>query len=376
MRQWTRLKEVVRVRVLVTGAAGRVGANVVQRLVSSGIEVKAMVMPDDPQVAKLASFPEVRVVEADLGDQAAVDRACEDVTHVVHLAAQLIRGDTPVDRFFDVNAFGTLRLLEGVVHAGLNVERFVLASSDGTYRPGDPPAIPLIEGVQQEPADYYGTSKLLGEIILRNHAAQFDIPFSIVRFATVVSPEEAGNRFRLRFWRAVLQWQALGKDCHIWQLFHGQPNLLQILEDGAGDAAEDIAVGFVGPDGAPWTLSMVDVRDAVEGVYRALIEPGALGGAFNIAAAEPTFHDDGASAVSEIFDVPKLMVQMPLTWRLELSIDKARKFLNFQPEHDFRDMLMTAKMTVPADAGFIPARLSTDAKGQRASAIDRGVMNP
>lgn len=350
-------------KVLVTGAAGRVGANLVQRLVSSGVDVKAMVIPGDPQAAKLAAFPALRVVEADLGDQAAIDIACKDVTHVVHLAAQLVRGDTPVDRFYDVNAFGTLRLLEGVARAGGNVERFVLASSDGVYRPGEPPAIPLTEDVPQHPADYYGTSKLLGEIILRNHATQFDIPYSIVRFATVVSPEESRNRFRLRFWRTVLGWQALGKDCHLWPLFRGRPDLLPILETAVGDATEDIAVGFTGPEGSPWTLSMVDVRDAVEGVYQALTEPGAIGEAFNIAAAEPTSHDAAASMVSEIFGVPKLMIRMPLTWRLELSIEKARRLLGYQPMYDFRDTLTTALTAAPTDAGFIPARLITDAGG-------------
>lgn len=347
-------------RVLVTGASGRVGANMVRRLIDSGADVKAMVMPGDPQAAKLATFPQVEIAEADLGDQAAINAACTDVTHVVHLAAQLVRGDTPVDKFYDINAFGTLRLLEGVVHSGATIERFVLASSDGTYRPGDPPAVPLTEDVPQEPADYYGTAKLLGEIILRNHAAQFDIPFSMVRFATVVSPEEAANIFRLSFWRVVLGWQELGKDCHLWPLFEGKPNLLKILDAAAGDAAENTAVGLVGPGGMPWTLGMVDVRDAVEGVYRALTEPGALGGAFNIAAAEPTSHDEGAAVVAEMFGVPKLMVEMPMTFRLELAIDAARERLGFQPRHDYRSMIKTAIASAASqDPGFIPAQAAS-----------------
>src|ERR1700742_4735560 len=152
--------------VLVTGAAGRVGANMVRRLVEDDHDVVAMVMPGDPQAAKLSGLP-VRVVESDLGDQRAIDAACTGVTRVVHLAAQLVRGATPVDRFYDINAFGTLRLLEGMVRHGAGLERFVLISTDGTYRPGAPPAVPLTEDVAQEPAEYYGTSKLLGEVILR-----------------------------------------------------------------------------------------------------------------------------------------------------------------------------------------------------------------
>jgi nucleoside-diphosphate-sugar epimerase len=346
-------------KVLVTGAAGRVGANMVTRLVAEGVEVVAMVAPGDPQAQKLAGLDRVRIVEADLGDQAAVDVACQDVTHVIHLAAQLVRGETPVDRFYDVNAFGTLRLLEGVVRHSPRLERFVLVSTDGTYRPGNPPAVPLDEHVEQEPAEYYGTSKLLGEVILRNHAAQYDIPFSIVRFATVVSPEEASAIFTLRYWRSLLSRARLGKDTNIWQLFTGQPDLLTILDAAAGDVPEDTSTGLLGPDGTPWSLHMADVRDAVQGVYRALTEPaGGNGEAFNIAAAAPTRHDEGAAIRAEILGGPTLMVSMPLTWRLEVTVDAARERLGYVPRHDYRSMIEAARDSRPAAGdSFIPARI-------------------
>jgi UDP-glucose 4-epimerase len=327
----------------------------VRRLVAEGHEVSAMVMPGDPQAAKLADLAPARIVEADLGDQAAVDAACSGATHVVHLAAQLVRGDTSVERFYDVNALGTLRLLEGMLRHGAGVERFVLISTDGTYRPGDPPAVPLTEDAPQEPAEYYGTSKLLGEVILRNHAAQYEIPFSIVRFATVVSPEEAADVFRLRHVRRLLARAHMERDTNIWQLFRGRPDPVPILEAAVGDAPDDTAVALAGPTGAPWSLHMVDVRDAVEGVYRALTEVGALGRAFNIAAAEPTSHDDGASIVSEVFGVPLLRVPMPMDWRLEVTIDRARQALGYAPRHDYRSMVEAA------GAAVIPARIDVPA---------------
>ena len=346
-------------RILVTGAAGRVGANLVKRLVTAGMNVTAMVMPGDPQAAKLASLASVRIVEADLGSQASVDVACEGVTHVAHLAAQLVRGETPVDEFYDTNALGTLRVLEGALRRGAGVERFVLVSTDGTYRPGDPPAVPLTEDVHQEPAEYYGTSKLLGEVILRNHAAQYDIPFSIIRFATVVSPEEATNLFRLRSWREIFGRARLGKDSNIWQMFERRPNLSDMLEAAVGDAPANAAVEMIGPDGAPWRIHLLDVRDAVQGVYRALTEPaGGSGGAFNIAAAEPTSTREGASLLSEVFDVPKLAVEMPMTFRLELAIDAARRTLGYNPKYDFHSMIEAArKGSLAVDDEFIPARI-------------------
>jgi UDP-glucose 4-epimerase len=314
-------------------------------------------MPGDIHAEKLSAFPQVQIVEGDLCDQQSVDRACQDATHIVHLAAQMVRGDTPVDRFYDVNTFSTLRLLEGALNSRARLERFVLASTDSTYRPGAPPAQPLTEDVKQEPADYYGTSKLLGEIILRNRAAQFDIPFSIVRFGTVLSPEEADSLFRLRFLRGWLRTQqGQGRRATMWPLFEGRPNLTEILDAAVGSAADDTAIGFVGPDREPWRLSMVDVRDAAQGVCCALTEPGAVGRAFNIAAAEPTTYEAAASAIAEIFGVPKLIVQMPMCWQLNLSIEAARRHIGYRPQYDYWGTLQAARAGSLAAADvFIPA---------------------
>lgn len=339
--------------VLVTGATGRVGANMVRRLAQAGATVTAMVMPNDPQSRKVNDLPGVRVVPADLGDQRAINQACQGITHIVHLAAQLVRGGTPVDRFYDMNAFGTLRLLEGAAHTG-TVERFVLASTDGTYRPGAPPAVPLTEETEQTPADYYGTSKLLGEIILHNHAAQFDIPYSIVRFATVVSPEEAPSLFRLAFARELLGRAALGKDTNIWQLFQNRPDMSRLLQSATDGLPDESAVVLRGPDGQSWTLHLVDVRDAVEGVYLALTHPNALGRAFNIAAGQPTSYASAADLIHRQVDVPVAVVDLPVTHRLELDISAARHSLGYQPAHDYARMLHDG---LHAPTTVVPARV-------------------
>lgn len=343
-------------KVLVTGAAGRVGANVVRRLVSSGAAVRALVLPGDPHASKVADLPGVDVVEGDLCDQDSVNVACREITHVVHLAAAMVLGDVPVDRFYDINTLSTLRLLEGVLRNDRPLDRFILASTDSTYCPGRPPVLPLTEDVRQEPADYYGLSKLLGETILRNRALQFEIPYSIVRFGTVLSPEEAHNLYRLGFLRGwVRTQQEQGRRSTLWPLFDGRPDLLQIIDEAVGDTPDDSAAAFVGPDG-PWTLSMVDVRDAAQGVCLALTEPAAVGKAFNVVAAEPTTSEDGAAIVAELYGVPKVTVPMPMNWRLEISAQAAREHLGYRPRYDYRATLEAGLTdSLADDEQYIPA---------------------
>ncbi|SLK08773.1 NAD-dependent epimerase/dehydratase family protein [Novosphingobium mathurense] len=339
-------------KVLVTGASGRVGANVAKRLVAEGVAVRAMVMPEDPLARRLEQIPQVEIVKAALTDFDAIRRAVFGVSDIVHLAAQLVRGSTPVDKFYDINALGTLRLLEAAAEAG-GVRRFLLASTDGTYRPGCPPEVPLTESSPQEPEEAYGTSKLLGELILRNVGAQHSIPWAIVRFATVLSPEESTQLFRYGATRSVLDRAKLGTDTNIWHLFENQPDMSTLLAEQVPDKGNP-AVSVSGPSGTPWSLHVGDVRDIVDGVLLALRHPAALGEVFNIAGPASTRYDEGARVISAAFGVPIYNVTMPTDWRLEVDISKAQRLLGFSPQWTFEKMVNSV-VEGQADAEVISA---------------------
>jgi UDP-glucose 4-epimerase len=342
-------------KVLVTGAAGRVGANVCLKLAEAGTLVRGMVLPNDPLAKKLVGLPNVEIVEADLTDQASVSRVVKGVTSIIHMAAQLRRGDTPVDKFFDINAFSTLRLLHAAAEEGI-LERFVLASTDGTYRPGDiNRENPIKETSCQLPGDYYGTGKYLGEVILRNMAYQFDIPFSIVRFATVICPEESLNYYRYEYMKSLLELAHNGKDSHVWPLFVGQPDMAAILIEKV-PAMDNPTVNFIGPKGT-WTLHVADVRDIIQGIMLAYEHPKALGEDFLIAGPETTTYDEASKIITERLGVPRYEVNMPVTWRLDMDISKAKRILGFKPEWSFDKMLDSGIDAIKNGVkGFIPAK--------------------
>src|SRR6476620_2693902 len=100
-------------RILVTGAAGRIGAHLTRALVARGQTVRAFVLPNDPRLALIAG-PRVEPFYGRLEHRAAVAQATVDVDAVVHLGGALTsRGNTD-DEFFEFNLRGTFNLLMAV----------------------------------------------------------------------------------------------------------------------------------------------------------------------------------------------------------------------------------------------------------------------
>jgi dihydroflavonol-4-reductase len=110
------------VTVLVTGGTGFVGSHVAARLVARGHDVRLLVR--DP--AKVARAPALRdvtiadVVVGDVTDTAAVARALEGCTHVVHAAAHVSLAERDADRAEAVNVGGTRLVIGTATELGVH----------------------------------------------------------------------------------------------------------------------------------------------------------------------------------------------------------------------------------------------------------------
>lgn len=147
-------------RVLVTGGAGYIGAVTAEALVDAGHDV---VVLDDLSGGHRELVPDgAAFVRGGVDDPAALDAALDGgVDGCLHFAALIEAGESmrAPERYFANNTAATLRLLEGLVGAG--VERFVLSSTAAVY--GDPAGVPIDEAAPTEPTNAYGESKLLIE---------------------------------------------------------------------------------------------------------------------------------------------------------------------------------------------------------------------
>lgn len=337
--------------VLVTGVAGRVGSALAQRLVDDGYDVRGTVRPGGRSVpAPLAS--RIDVVEADLSDRLALARAVQGVDVVVHLAAQMVIGASAVDDFFDVNVMGTLRLLEAAVGQPRPVRRFVFGSTDNTYGPAAPHASLITEAHPQLPGDYYGTSKVLAEQLVRNYGELYRLEHAILRFGSVLAPDETPPLFRLDWVRAFLGGQAAaGRRSNVWQLFVDCADPVAVVDAAVGAADGNQPVRLAGPDGTPWSIHLTDVRDVVDGIVLALEHPAAANQALNMVGPRTTTFDEAADVIAARDGTEPVAVRMPMTFAFELSTAKARRLVGYLPAWDFAGMLDTAPRAQAMGAG-------------------------
>ncbi|MCB9777460.1 MAG: NAD-dependent epimerase/dehydratase family protein [Alphaproteobacteria bacterium] len=143
-------------KVLVTGATGFVGANLVRRLLERGDEVRCLVRKPNALVEGLdVELLTVPMVPRDRQDQEDLVRALDGCDGIYHVAGVYDAGPSGRQTMRDVHVFGTRALCEAAVSAG--VRRMVLCSSSVTvgYGPIDHPGD---EDTPLDPTPVYGAT--------------------------------------------------------------------------------------------------------------------------------------------------------------------------------------------------------------------------
>ncbi len=168
--------------ILVTGATGFLGHNLVTFLVSSGYPVRALVRPAS-RWQYLRDLG-VELAWGDVTDAESVRRAAEGCRYVVH-GAGLFRFWGDPQAFERVNVQGTANVMEAARRG--NVEKAVHVSTVAVV--GHPPPGALIdEATPLHPADAYQRSKRDGENIVRMYHASTRLPVVILRPGAFYGP--------------------------------------------------------------------------------------------------------------------------------------------------------------------------------------------
>ncbi|MEN6423753.1 MAG: GDP-mannose 4,6-dehydratase [Phycisphaerales bacterium] len=185
-------------KALVTGAAGFIGSHLTERLLRDGWAVVGVDSFDtfyDPRIkrnniAGSLSHPAFRLVEADIRDTAAMERAVEpDTDAIVHLAARAgVRPSIAEPALYaDVNINGTVTLLEIARQRG--IPKFVFASSSSVY--GNNRKVPFSESDNVDfPISPYAATKKAGELICHTYHHLHGLAINCLRFFTVYGPRQ------------------------------------------------------------------------------------------------------------------------------------------------------------------------------------------
>lgn len=177
-------------KILVTGATGRVGRNLTAALLARGDSLRALVMPDDPGLAT-ARQGGITCISANLRDAEAVAEAVRGVDAVVHLGAAMLWGDDALNAvLFEDNVRGTFNLFDAAARHNPGLRRFVLASSDEVYPSLLAKGVAIQETHAATPWSFYGLSKLMCEELASFYHRAHSLPVTVARFALTVEPHE------------------------------------------------------------------------------------------------------------------------------------------------------------------------------------------
>lgn len=203
--------------VLVFGGAGFVGTNLVSRLAERGARVRVFDNLSRAGVEHNSRWlihtyrDEVELIDADVRDAEAVNRAVSDASAVFHLAAQVAVTTSVADprTDFDINLQGTLNVLEALRRRS-QPPPLLFTSTNKVY--GDLDGVELVEAPQRyEPRDRtlalagvderqplsfhspYGCSKGAADQYVLDHARVYGLPAVVFRMSCIYGPHQLGT---------------------------------------------------------------------------------------------------------------------------------------------------------------------------------------
>ena len=201
-------------KVLVTGAAGFIGYFTARQLLERGDTVIGLdnfndyydVSLKEARSALLENYKRFSMERLDLADREGIKNlfAREKFDRVVHLGAQAgVRYSLENPHaYIDSNIVGTLHILEGCRHHG--VEHLVYASSSSVYGANTTMPFSIHQNVDH-PLALYGATKKANELMAHTYSSLYGLPTTGLRFFTVYGPWGRPDMALFKFTRNIVE---------------------------------------------------------------------------------------------------------------------------------------------------------------------------
>lgn len=176
-------------KILVTGGAGFIGSHVVDLLA----EDNDVIIFDDFSSGKKENIEQhigkknIKIIEESILNFAALDKACENINIIYHLAVRCLRQsiEDPLENH-RINATGSLNVCEAARQN--NIERLIYISSSEVY--GESKDDVFSENSICYPTTVYAASKLAGESYVKAYYKTYGLPSIIIRPFNTYGPRE------------------------------------------------------------------------------------------------------------------------------------------------------------------------------------------
>lgn len=306
-------------RILVTGATGKVGQTLIAALTRSrpGADITALC-----HNRLLVETDRLRVVQGSLSEREVCRRALAGATHVVHLATCK---ETP-DDVMDVTVKGLFWLLEEFRQSP-TAERFILIGGDagiGHFVHQHPAPITEAAPHMAYPG-CYALSKVLEEVMVQQFGIQYGLDWCCLRAPWIMEKDDF--RHTLSF----------GDD-----LFGGPDWKTMVPAETAAAARASGAIPLLtDAQGKPIKRNFVHVEDLVAAILLALTAPEARQKLYNICMDEPVDYADLAALLLKTRGLPSVTVPSPFfsNW---LDNSRAKFELGWRPTYDLARLVEAA----------------------------------
>ncbi|SMO42749.1 UDP-N-acetylglucosamine 4-epimerase [Saccharicrinis carchari] len=179
-------EEIKNKNVLITGGAGFIGSNLIERLLKQNNKVVCLDNFSTGKRINIEPFlanPDFKLVEGDIRNREGCDKAVKDCHLVLHQAAlgSVPRSINDPKTTNDVNISGFVNVILSARDAG--IKRVVYAASSSTY--GDSESLPKVEDIIGKPLSPYAVTKYVNELYADVFARLYDMELVGLRYFNV-----------------------------------------------------------------------------------------------------------------------------------------------------------------------------------------------
>ncbi|HVF97152.1 MAG TPA: SDR family oxidoreductase [Flavisolibacter sp.] len=180
-------------RILITGGAGFIGANLVERLLQLSQVEKVRVLDNlatgtVKNIEEFQQHPKFEFIEGDIRSYETCLKACKGMTRISHQAAlgSVPRSINDPLTSNEVNVTGTLNIFTAAKES--KIRRVVYAASSSTY--GDHPGLPKVEDKIGNPLSPYAVTKYVNELYARVYANLYGLELIGLRYFNIFGPKQ------------------------------------------------------------------------------------------------------------------------------------------------------------------------------------------